>query len=374
MQLSHMTDILYPTASKPHALIVAIPTLNEAVHIECCVHEILEQIGPNDRIVVCDGGSVDATVEIARRIGAIDRRVSVVHNPERIQSAAVNRVAALAADDVELLLRVDAHATYPKGFVDGLLKAHDRVGAASVVVPMRAIGKTPFQRGVAAAQNSVLGNGGSLHRNGAGSRFVDHGHHALFDIAAFRAIGGYDETFTHNEDFELDHRLRVAGGRIFMLQDGLIGYFPRSTPIALARQYFRHGQGRARTILKHRLRPKVRQLLPVIIFVGSLISVPASLIFPPFALLPLLYVTLCLTWGAVSALRSKDATRLFVGPAAIIMHMAWACGFVRHMARAFARRSRTEIPEPNAPKNLGDREPDATQRTNSAKTSANRPR
>ena len=30
-------------------------------------------------------------------------------------------------------------------------------------------------------------------------------------IAAFSDVGGYDESFSHNEDAELDHRLNVAG-------------------------------------------------------------------------------------------------------------------------------------------------------------------
>ena len=30
-------------------------------------------------------------------------------------------------------------------------------------------------------------------------------------IAAFRGVGGYDESFSHNEDAELDYRLRQAG-------------------------------------------------------------------------------------------------------------------------------------------------------------------
>ena len=33
---------------------------------------------------------------------------------------------------------------------------------------------------------------------------------------AFKAIGGYDDTFSHNEDAELDNRLTDAGFRIFL--------------------------------------------------------------------------------------------------------------------------------------------------------------
>ena len=42
---------------------------------------------------------------------------------------------------------------------------------------------------------------------GAEGHWADHGHHALMRISAFRAVGGYDESFSHNEDAELDYRL-----------------------------------------------------------------------------------------------------------------------------------------------------------------------
>jgi hypothetical protein len=79
---------------------------------------------------------------------------------------------------------------------------------------------------------------------GAGQgAFVDHGHHALMEIAAFRAVGGYDPDFAHNEDAELDHRLRAAGYDIWLTGRTAITYFPRRALPALARQYFNFGRG-----------------------------------------------------------------------------------------------------------------------------------
>ena len=105
-----------------------------------------------------------------------------------------------------------------------------------------------------AAQNSKLGNGGAAHREVGGSGFIDHGHQALFDLPTFLSFGGYDETFSHNEDAEFDYRLARAGGKIWLCSEAVANYFPRLTPLALAKQYFGHGQGRAQTILKHKAR------------------------------------------------------------------------------------------------------------------------
>jgi succinoglycan biosynthesis protein ExoA len=134
-------------------------------------------------------------------------------------------------------------------------------GAESVVVSMTARGVTCFQKAAAAAQNSRLGNGGSAHRRLAEGRFVDHGHHALMNINAYRSVGGYDETFTHNEDAELDARLIAAGYRIYLCPGADITYYPRTSLTSLFRQYRNFGRGRAMTILKHRMKPKLRQMI-----------------------------------------------------------------------------------------------------------------
>ncbi|TIT70853.1 MAG: succinoglycan biosynthesis protein exoa, partial [Mesorhizobium sp.] len=69
-------------------------------------------------------------------------------------------------------------------------------------------------------------------------------------IAAFRAVGGYDESFSHNEDAEFDHRLRQAGYRIWMSGRTQMVYYPRSTLKGLFFQYLGYGRGRANNVLK----------------------------------------------------------------------------------------------------------------------------
>src|SRR5205809_956528 len=88
----------------------------------------------DDRVVVvgADGGSNDGTREIVAEIAARDRRVRLVANPDRLQSAGVNLAARLMADDRPWLVRVDAHADYPKNYASTLIAEARRVGAHSV--------------------------------------------------------------------------------------------------------------------------------------------------------------------------------------------------------------------------------------------------
>ena len=71
----------------------------------------------------------------------------------------------------------------------------------------------------------------------------------------------------NHEDAELNQRILEAGGRVYMSRDIVAHYYPRDSMGALARQYFQHGQGRARTLVKHR---RLRSLRPALPFLGLL--------------------------------------------------------------------------------------------------------
>lgn len=308
---------------------VVVPALNEERYIGACVESLLtQQPGERIEILVVDGGSSDATCDIVRKLQQRHVGVRLLNNPGRIQSAGINLVARMAAPQSSVLLRADAHALYPPDFVRTCLAALRDSGASSVVVPMRTLGHDGFQRAVAAAQNSRLGNGGSPHRSAGASRFVEHGHHAAFDRRFFLALGGYDERFTHNEDAEFDHRLRLAGGRIWLCCEAAVTYFPRRDPAGLAKQYYRHGRGRARMLLLHRIRPQMRQLAPLLALATLAGGFALTPLEPVFALGPALYFGLCAGWGAGAALRRRDPWLLAMGAAAVIMHLSWATGFL----------------------------------------------
>lgn len=314
-------------------LVVVIPCLNEEAHLPALLDWLTADPLPA-RIVVADGGSRDASKELARAAGERDPRIAVIDNPRRLQSAAVNLAVRSFATEADLIVRIDAHAAYPADFLARLVEAQAETGADTVTVSMRAVAHQGacFQRAAATAQNSVLGAGGSPHRKGGGRVWVDHGHHALFKASAFLAAGGYDESFSHNEDAELDARLVAKGFRILLAADILIDYFPRARAAALARQYFQYGKGRARTALKHKKKLKLRQLIPI----GVAPAIALGLIgapFSPLAAAPMAaWLGLCLAYGAVLGARERSFCAGAAGAAAAVMHAAWSAGFLRQLA------------------------------------------
>lgn len=307
--------------------IIVIPCLNEEPHIG----GLLAQLRPaarrlGARIIVADGGSRDATRDIVAAIAAEDDRVVLIDNPARIQSAAVNIAVERFGDGVDYLIRIDAHGGYPDDYCDRLLEEALETGADSIVVSMLTEGNGTIQQAAAAAQNSKLGTGGSKHRHGSAGEWVDHGHHALMGIAAFRDIGGYDESFSHNEDAELDHRLREAGYRIWMSGRTRMTYFPRASLGGLFRQYLGYGRGRARNVLKHRVVPKIRQMVPLMVAPTALLA-SLAVVHWIFVVPLLVWVAICLFYGAALAVRAGKPGLALAGVSAMVMHFAWSLGF-----------------------------------------------
>lgn len=312
------------------SVLVVIPCLNEEKNIERLVKQLLggEQICEM-RIVIADGGSTDRTLEIVHSLAKKYQNVLYLDNPKRLQSAAINLAVEKFAQNAEFLIRIDAHAEYPDDYCKILIEEAQDTHADSVVVVMETKGITKFQKQVAAASNSKLGNGGSAHRSlGGKGRWVEHGHHALMRIEAFRKIGGYDESFSHNEDAELDIRLQKAGFKIWLTDKTYIVYHPRTSPSALFKQYINYGRGRIRTLLKHRTPPRLRQILPVAVAPAALLTFIAILLSSSLLAAPLfLWAILCIGYGVLIAIKFDCIHLLSVGFVAMIMHMAWSLGF-----------------------------------------------
>lgn len=318
---------MFPPAT-PDILIV-IPALNEAKHIAGVLDFACRVAArENGLVVVADGGSSDDTPGIVRSLAANQPRIRLIDNPARLQSAGINLAVEQFGQGATWLLRLDAHSDYPEDYADILLSEARQTGADSVVVSMHAEGQGGLQQVIAEAQNSRLGNGGSAHRLAGTGAWVDHGHHALMRLAAFRAVGGYDPTFSHNEDAELDHRLAQVGHRIWLTGKTGLTYFPRARLSGLIRQYYNFGRGRARNLIKHHARPAKRQAI-----VALLAPAVALVVLTPlhgiFALPLLLWLVGCFAGGIWIALQARRPRALLAGLIAGIMHMAWSVGFWR---------------------------------------------
>jgi len=293
---------------------VAIPVLDEEAYIESCLDAVAAQgYRRIVEVLVVDGGSTDDT----RALAAARPGVQVLHNPRRIQSAALNVALAQATGDV--FVRVDGHCRIAGDYVERCVEALASTGAAMVGGPMRPEAEGWLQQGIAAAMASPLGAGPARFHADGTSGWVDTVYLGAFETDLARRVGGYAEDVGVNEDAELAIRMRRHGG---VWLDGAIRstYVPRSRLPAVARQFYRYGRSRAATVRRHPRSLAPRQLAA-----------------------PLLLVAACTPWrrrafavygvalaaaGVRQVARDRHAA-LGLVLALPAMHLPWGAGFVR---------------------------------------------
>jgi succinoglycan biosynthesis protein ExoA len=259
---------------------IAMPSFNEERHIETCIRSVQAQDYPPERleILIADGRSTDRTREVLARLAEEDPRIRMIDNPARLQAPGLNRLIRQARGDV--IVRMDVHCEYAPTYVSACVDVLRKTGADNVGGAQRARAVTRFQRALCAALTSPLGVGGAAYRSAENEGYVDTVFLGAFRRSVFEAVGMYDEGAITAEDAELNQRLLAAGGKIYLSRDIEVHYYPRESFRKLALQYFKYGQGRARTLLKHRRLPKLRPMVPFLMVAGGAALLATSAVQP----------------------------------------------------------------------------------------------
>ncbi len=241
---------------------VAIPCFDEIRHIDKCIEDVMHQDYPEDRVevIVADGGSGDGTRQRLDELSREFPRLRWIDNPRKLQSAGMNQIIRLARGDV--IVRLDAHCEFAPDYIRQSVDALRSTGAWNVGGSQRAKAETKFQEALCAALRSRLGVGGAAYRQPDAEGFVDTVFCGSLRREAFELAGTYDPAAITNEDAELNQRILESGGTIYLSPKIISHYFPRSDLRSLARQYFRYGQGRARTLLKRGRFPRISPAIP----------------------------------------------------------------------------------------------------------------
>jgi len=311
----------------PHPSIsVILPVLNEQSHLESSVRSILSQDykGPIE-VILAIGPSKDKTLEIAERLASSDSRVVLVENPTGKTAAGLN--LALKKTMNPVVVRVDAHAEIPENYLSLIVEVLNKTGAVNVGGVMAAVGKTIFEKSVAGAMRSAFGVGASRFHTGGEAGPVDTVYLGAFRRDALIAIGGFDERFTRAQDWELNHRLRNAGGKIYFDPRLIVTYRPRSTVLALAKQYFNYGRWRRVVSRTHQGTINYRYLAPPIAVLGSSLSILMSLFFSTIFIVPF---AIYLSFILLASFRiARSIGEIICMPLILLtMHISWGIGFI----------------------------------------------
>ena len=305
---------------------VVLPILNEERFLVDAISTILAQeYGGELEVILALGPSTDRTNEIAQRLHDKDSRVVLIANPTGRTAAGLN--AAITAARFEIICRIDGHAEISKRYISDAVEIMQSSHAVNVGGIMAAVGQSRFEKAVARAMRSPIGVGGARFHIGGSAGAADTVYLGIFKKKALVAVGGYDERFIRAQDWELNFRLRAAGGTIWFDPRLAVIYRPRPNLSALAKQYFEYGRWRRAVTRHHKGTLNARYLAPPVATVAIAASLLTGLAIHPLFFIPAL--TYCSAIIASSIVIGKGLRERATLPIVLAtMHISWGIGFI----------------------------------------------
>ncbi|MER0480303.1 glycosyltransferase family 2 protein [Streptomyces sp. Edi2] len=322
---------------QPPAVSVIMPVLNEERHLRNSVRHILEQEYAGEmEVVIALGPSTDRTDEIAAELVAEDARVHTVPNPTGRTPAALN--AAIKASRHPVVVRVDGHGMLSPNYIATAVRLLDETGAANVGGIMHAEGENAWEDAVAAAMTSKIGVGNAAFHTGGQAGPAETVFLGVFRREVLEQQGGYNEEFIRAQDWELNFRIREAGGQIWFSPELRVQYRPRPSVKALAKQYKDYGKWRHVVARYHAGSINLRYLAPPTAVCAIAAGLVAGATVTPWALIVPGGYLAAIAAGSVRAGKGLSLkARAQIPLALATMHMAWGVGFLTS-PRSLAKR------------------------------------
>ncbi|WP_461031888.1 glycosyltransferase family 2 protein [Streptomyces mayteni] len=318
------------------AVSVIMPVLNEERHLRSSVRHILEQEYPGEiEVVIALGPSTDRTDEIAAELVAADERVRTVPNPTGRTPAGLN--AAIEASSHPVVVRVDGHGMLSPGYIATAVRLLHETGAANVGGIMHAEGENDWEHAVAAAMTSRIGVGNAAFHTGGAAGEAETVYLGVFRREVLERQGGYNVEFIRAQDWELNYRIRQAGGLVWFSPELLVSYRPRPSVAALAKQYRNYGRWRHVVARYHSGSINPRYLAPPVALVAIAAGLVVGVVLTPWGLLVPGGYLAAITLGSLPAGKGLGlGARLRIPLALATMHLSWGWGFLtspRKLAR-----------------------------------------
>jgi glycosyltransferase involved in cell wall biosynthesis len=323
--MSELLDFSSQSTPRPGVSVV-LPILNEERFLVDSITAILAQDYAGAlEVILALGPSKDRTNLIAQELAANHPNVLLVDNPTGRTATGLN--VAIERSQYSIICRIDGHAEIDPGYISHAVSVMQSTDAVNVGGIMAAVGQNPFERAVATAMRSPLGVGAARFHVGGKAGPADTVYLGVFQREKLREVGGYDERFTRAQDWELNFRLRQAGGIIWFDPELVVTYRPRPNLRALAKQYFEYGRWRRAVSRSHKGTINLRYLAPPFTVVLSLLSILLGVAVDPIFLIPAgIYFMGNL---AASIAIGKNIQEKIVLPAILAtMHFSWGVGFL----------------------------------------------
>lgn len=330
---------------------VIIPCYNEEKYIDQVCRDISDQDYDQQRLEVLfvDGLSSDHTRNIIQDRVSEHGNFRLLDNPRRYVPFALNK--GILESKGEIIVRMDAHARYPRNYISRLvevliLTGADNAGGMWHTLPAHD-GLIPLA--IARAMSSVFGIGNALYRLKVNKLTqVDTVPFGCYKRDVFNRIGLFDEELIRNQDDEMNARLIQQGGRIFLVPDVSITYFARDTVQKMMRMFYQYGLFKPLVNRKIKHPATLRQFVPpvFVVFIAGLLVLTFfdTRALAILACLLLLHLAAGCLFSIREAIPSRKYLLIPVMPFIFLMiHLSYGFGYLQGIFRFIIFKKRVSV-------------------------------
>ena len=320
---------------------IVIPMRNEEKYIGRCLESVLANDFPKEEmeILVADGRSNDRSREIVAGFARLYPQIRLIDNAKKIVPPGLNTAIRQSAG--RYIVRMDAHSEYPPNYISACVQELSN-GTADVVggrLITRAGAETLSARAIALLSQHPFGVGNSGFRLGWHGRYVDTVPFGAFRREIFDRVGLFREGLVRHQDFEMNARIRRAGGKIFLSPDIFLNYYNLPTIPKMLGRGFRDGLWVGRAWTRYPISFCWRHCAPLALFSGILLPLLLGKFIHGAPIVSLLILGLYLMLMLVSSLQIalRHGLRIFavLPPLFLAFHAICAVGIVSGLATGF---------------------------------------
>lgn len=310
-------------------------TRNEKDYIRMSLMSLIEQTYPKDKyeIIIVDGGSTDGTLDVIKVLqdtyNSESFSISVVPNPQKILATGWNIGIQSAKGDY--VVRIDAHATAEKDFVEKSVETMQRVDAVCVGGKLTSKSLNGEDDVISYVLSSPFGVGNSSFRVSEEEGYADTAVYGLYKKEIFEKAGYFDEKMVRNQDIEMHSRIKKAGGKFYFNPEIKCTYYTRNTVKKMLKQAYGNGQWNMVLLKRGSGALSIRHLIPFLFVLGVIGSVILGFLHPLFWYIGIAVVLLHLALGLYFATKkTKNIKQVIIMPFLFIsLHFAYGLGYIR---------------------------------------------
>jgi glycosyltransferase involved in cell wall biosynthesis len=311
---------------------VICPVYNEGAYISRFLDTLLTQDYPKDDIecIIVDGMSNDSSIGYIKEFCKTNKHFRHIENKSKFVPYALNIGIREASGSI--IVRMDAHACYPINYISTLVYWLNELKADNVGCPVETdvLNNTPKTKAIKVLLSSGFGIGNSLFRIGVNEiTEVDTVPFGCYKREVFKKIGLFNEKLIRNQDIEFNKRLKMSGGRIFLIPFIKCKYYARESFMALAENNYYNGYWNLLTIKYSGNFKSIsfRHLVPLIFICSLLFPIILSVFLPLFIYMTIVVFFLYLILLLINVIKNiRKCNPFLLGYLFIVLHFSYGYG------------------------------------------------